>query len=122
MKSYTKDDPPSILSARSLMIYELKITNNINNFPKKYRHNLVDRIINTTVSLMEDIRTAYNGYDKTEKIKYINSAITKCDCLKDILPCILEALHPKISINHWNHLLDELKTQLEKWKGSLIKK
>lgn len=122
MKSYTKDDPPSLLSARSLMTYELKITNNVNNFPKKYRHNLVDGIINTTISLMGDIRFAYNGYDKTEKIKYINSAIAKCDSLKDILPCILEVLHPKTSINYWNHLIDDVETQLEKWKGSLIKK
>lgn len=122
MKSYTKDEPSSLLSARKLLSYELTITSNIDNFPKKFRHNLVDRIINITLDIMGNVRYAYNNFDKSEKLNGINKAISECDLLKDILPCVLDALHPKCSINHWNLLIDDLLKQLENWKGSLMKK
>lgn len=120
VKTYTKDNPPAVLSARKLMTYELKVTASSNNFPKKFRHSIVDKILNTTFELMTCIRAAYEGYDKNNKINYINTAIVKCENVKDILPCVLETLHPQCSINHWNALIDDVEKQLKDWKGSLM--
>lgn len=120
MKSYTKDNPPSLISARKLMTYEMHITSNSNNFPKKFRHSIVDNIMNTTFELMAHIRIAYESYNKDDKINNIDIAIVKCEILKDLLPCILDTLHPKCSVNYWNNLIDDVKKQLKNWKGSLM--
>lgn len=65
MKTYTKDNPPSLLSARKLMTYEMHVTSNSNNFPKKFRHSIVDNILNTTFELMAHIRIALGNQINT---------------------------------------------------------
>lgn len=120
MKSYTRDNPEVILTIRKLMTYELKITGNNNNFPKKYRHNIVDDILHSTYRMLRMTRKAYDEYDKTRKVRYIEEALSECDVIKDVLPCVLEVLHPSCSIDYWNTILDATKKQLSDWRASLM--
>lgn len=120
MKKYTKENPEVILQIRKLMIYEMKVTGNSNNFPKKYRHNIVDDILRSTYRMIRMARKAYDDYDKNHKARYIEEAAAECNVIKDILPCVLEVLHPSCSIDYWNKLLDETLKQLETWKKSLL--
>lgn len=78
MKSYAKDDPDVILAIRKLMTHEMKIMGNSNNFPKKFRHNIVDNILNSTYEMVkkvergelprEKLTKSYNSWKSNAKI------------------------------------------------------
>ena len=64
---------PVQIDAEKLCKHTLIITNTLNNFPKKYRFTLVDRILRITFDIHDDICNANNSYDMAQRVFYIEN-------------------------------------------------
>ena len=101
---------PVQIDAEKLCKHTLIITNNLNNFPKKYRFTLVDRILRITFDIHDDICNANNSYD-----------IASCRKLKFYVRMCNEVLKPKCSISYWDELISGIEKQLLNWRVSTKK-
>lgn len=114
------DKIPVQLDAEKLCVHTLKITNNLNNFPKKYRYTLVDRILKITFDIHDGIIKANNARD-AERINYQSEVITKCATLKFYIRMVHEVLKPECSISYWDKLVDKIESQVRGWQKSTKK-
>ena len=105
------------MDAKKLATHTIKVTNNLNNFPKKYRYNIVDKIINASLLICNYIVEA-NNFNGSTRIAYQTKAIAECEKMKIYIELALNVLHVKCSISYWNRLIDTVETQLKKWRKS----
>lgn len=110
---------PVQIDAEKLCKYTLKITGNLNNFPKKYRFTLVDRILSITFDIHDLICDANNTFDKDERSSMISSSISRCRKLKFYIRMTHEVLKPSCSVMYWDGMVSDIESQLLKWKRSI---
>ena len=63
MRQQEDNNIPVAIDAKKLCFHTVKVTNNLNNFPKKYRFTLVDRIV----------RLSFDIYDAIERVYELNT-------------------------------------------------
>lgn len=110
------DTIPAQLEAEKLCKHTLIITNNINNFPKKYRFTLVDRILSLAFDIHDHVCDANNSYDMKQRIRLIENGISSCRKLKFYIRLCKEVLDPQCSIEYWDGLVSGIEDQLSRWR------
>lgn len=110
------DTIPAQMEAEKLCKHTLIITNNVDNFPKKYRFTLVDRVIRLSFDIHDLICDANNSYDMGERIRCIEKGISACRKLKFYIRLCKDVLKPKCSIEYWDSLVSEIEDQLSRWR------
>lgn len=110
------------IDAEKLVAHTLKITSNLNNFPKKYRFTLVDRLLTLSFDIHDLICDANNTFDMTVRVSLIQEAVSKCRNLKFYIRLCNEVLKPECSILYWNNMVDGIEKQLLNWKAFTKKK
>lgn len=111
---------PVMVSAEKLCCHTLKVTQNLNNFPKKWRFTLVDRLVSCSMDIFDNIQDA-NIFRGEQRIEYINRAISNCRKMKAYLRLVYEVLKPECSIPFWNDMVDDIEKQLTNWRASTKK-
>lgn len=101
--------------AVKLAKHTIKITLNARKFPKKYRHNLIDELIKTTIRLSNAICDA-NTHSGAERLKHIDTAIAECRNVKIGIDIVYDTIHPDCSIGYWNGMAEDIEKQLRNWK------
>lgn len=112
---------PVQIEAEKLCKHTLTVTNNLNNFPKKYRFTLVDRIVRISFDIHDDICDANNSYNMEERVWYIEKAISQCRKMKFYVRLCQEILRPKCSIEYWDQLIAGIEKQLQNWRTATKK-
>lgn len=112
----SKQEIPVLVSAENLCAHTMKICNNINNFPKKWRYTLVDRTINATLDIRQYINEA-NHESGEERVYCIDKSIRSCEDLKFYIKLCHEVLHPQCSIPYWDEMVENIEKQLHNWKS-----
>lgn len=110
------DTIPAQIEAEKLCKHTLIITNNLDNFPTKYRFTLVDRILRISFDIYDLICDANNSYDMGHRIRCIEDGISACRKLKFYIRLCKEVLKPKCSIRYWDGLVSEIEDQLSRWR------
>lgn len=108
---------PVLILADKLCVHTLKVTQNLNNFPKKYRFTLVDKIVACSLNIYGNIVDA-NLNRGQKRIEYQTKAIGNCRKMKYYLKLTYEILKPECSITYWNGMIVEIEKQLTSWKES----
>lgn len=116
----SSDKIPVQHDAEKLCVYTLKITNNLNNFPKKYRYTLVDRILKLTFDIHDGIIKA-NIARGTERIDFQSEIIANCTTLKFYIRMVYEVLKPECSTTYWDKLVDKVESQVRGWQKTTKK-
>lgn len=117
---YTKNETPVMRDSRKLCYYTLRVTQNLNNFPKKYRYTLVDRLISSALDIHDNISDANLSWG-SERIVYQTEAIKSCRKMDFYLQCVYEVLKPKCSIPHWSAMLENIEKQIVNWRAATKK-
>lgn len=108
-----KEECKTIEKAMQLISHTFDITNNINRYPKKLRHSLVDRMQITSFDIYEYLDEA-NGMDlrweKKERINTLFKAVRKCNRLA----FYIKLSHEKGLINiksteYWSKMVTDVK-------------
>lgn len=115
------DTIPVQIDAEKLCKYTLKITGNLNNFPKKYRFTLVDRILAITFDIHDNICDGNNSYNIEERVWILEKAIASCRKLKFYIRMCQEVLKPQCSIPYWDEMVSKIEKQLMNWRISIKK-
>lgn len=112
---------PVQIEAEKLCKHTLTVTSNLNNFPKKYRFTLVDRIVRISFDIHDNICDANNSYNMEERVWYIEKAISQCRKMKFYVRLCQEILRPKCSIEYWDQLIAGIEKQLQNWRTATKK-
>lgn len=107
---------PVQIDAEKLCKHTLRITGNLNNFPKKYRFTLVDRVVSITFDVHDLICDANNTFDLESRENYISRAVSSCRKLKFYIRMCYEILNPKCSVEYWDQMVSGIERQLLNWK------
>lgn len=115
-----ENDLKVIVKAKELAVHSFKLTSNINRYPKKYRHSLVDRIQNKSLDIYETLFEANrinNVTHKKERCETITRAITLCDELLFYieLSMNLELLSAS-SAEYWSKMVTDVKYMSLAWR------
>ena len=101
-------------------MHSFKLTSNINRYPKKYRHSLVDRIQIKSLDIYETLFEANrinNVTHKRERCETITRAITLCD---EMLFCIELSMNPELlnasSAEYWSKMVTDVKYMSLAWR------
>ena len=110
-----------IVKAKELAVHSFKLTSNINRYPKKYRHSLVDRIQVKSLDVYETLLEANridNRTRKWERCETITRAITFCDELMFYveLSMSLELLTGR-SAAYWSKMVQDVKYMSIAWRS-----
>ena len=116
------NDLKVIIKAKELMKHTYILTSNINRYPKKYRHSLVDRIQNKSMDIYEFLLEANrtnNATDKRLRCETITKAITCCDELLTYIELSMELklLNDKSSA-YWSKMVTDVKCMSIAWRTS----
>ena len=111
---------PVMVDAEKLVAHTLKVTQNLNNFPKKYRFTLVDKIVSLAMNIYDNISDA-NLSRNGKRIEHQEEAIKSCRKLKFYLQQTYDILHPQCSIPYWSDMVRKIQDQLINWKASTEK-
>ena len=109
-----------IVKAKELALHTFKLTSNVNRYPKKYRHSLVDRMQNKSLDLYETLFEANrinNVTNKRERLEMITKAIMYCDEILFLieLSMNLELLNDK-STSYWSKMVSDVKYMAIAWR------
>ena len=109
-----------IVKAKELMKYTYTLTSNVNRYPKKFRHSLVDRMQNIGMDIYELLLEANRINNKTEKwlrCETITRAIMCCDKLLTYIELSMELnlLNPK-SAEYWSKMVSDVKFMSIAWR------
>lgn len=115
-----ENDLKVIVKAKELAVHSFKLTSNINRYPKKYRHSLVDRIQIKSLDIYEILFEANrinNVTHKRERCETITKAITLCDELLFYieLSMNLELLSAS-SAEYWSKMVTDVKYMSLAWR------
>ena len=109
-----------IVKAKELAVHSFKLTSNINRYPKKYRHSLVDKIQIKSLEIYEALTEAnriHNATAKNARCETITKAITYCDELLFFieLSMNLELLNGA-SAGYWSKMVSDVKYMSIAWR------
>lgn len=109
-----------IVKAKELATHSFKLTSNVNRYPKKYRHSLVDKIQIKSLEIYEMLFEANrinNITDKKLRCETITKAITYCDELLFFieLSMNLNILNDK-SAEYWSKMVSDVKYMSIAWR------
>lgn len=119
--SKEKDDELLVIKkAKQLAVHTIKITGNINHYPKKYRYALVDKMQNRCLeiymNLHEANRTDIMAY-KRHRSELQTRAITYCDQLNFFIELSKElGFISEGSMEHWSKMVKEVKALAIGWR------
>lgn len=119
-RSNNKEEPPILRDARKLCYHTLRVTQNLNNFPRKYRYSLVDRLITSSFDIRNNLKDA-NESRGEKRIAYQTQALRHCDKMKFYLQCTYEVLKPECSIPYWDEMISDIEEQAKKWRAATWK-
>lgn len=111
-----------IVKAKELAVHTFKLTSNVNRYPKKYRHSLVDKMqvksLDIYTTLFEANRIN-NQTHKRSRLEMITKGITYCDELLFFieLSMNLELLTDK-STAYWSGMVSDVKHMALAWRKS----
>ena len=109
-----------IVKAKELAIHSFKLTSNINRYPKKYRHSLVDRIQIKSLEIYEKLLEANrtnNVSNKNLRCETITRAITLCDELLFYIEISMNLnLLTDGSAAYWSKLVSDVKYMSIAWR------
>ena len=115
-----------IQKAKALALHSFKITSNINHYPKKYRHSLVDRIQIRSLDIYDALREANNISNKThcaERCKEITKSISYCEHLMFYIELSMNIhLISAESAQHWTSMVKDIKYMSLAWRTSELSK
>lgn len=116
----TEKELKVIIKAKELAKHTFTLTINVNRYPKKYRHSLVDRMqlksIDIYTELFEANRTS-NITDKQERLKKISNAITYCDELLFFIELSMNlGLLTDGSMAYWTEMVCDVKYMAIAWR------
>lgn len=111
-----------IIKAKELMKHTYILTSNINRYPKKYRHSLVDRLQIKSMDIYEILFEANrinNVTDKRLRCETITKAITCCDELLAYIELSMDLflLNDK-SAEYWSKMVTDVKRMSIAWRTS----
>lgn len=111
-----------IVKAKELMKHTYTLTSNINRYPKKYRHSLVDRMQIICMDIYEYLLEANrisNLTDKRSRCETITKAIAGCDKLLTYieLSMALNLLNSQ-SADYWSKMVSDVKHMAIAWRTS----
>ena len=115
-----ENDLKVIVKAKELAVYTFKLTSNVNRYPKKFRHSLVDRIQIRSMDIYETLLEANrinNVTHKRERCEMITRAVTFCDALLFYieLSMNMELLNDK-SAQYWSKMVQDVKYMSIAWR------
>lgn len=109
-----------IVKAKDLAVHSFKLTSNINRYPKKYRHSLVDKIQIKSLEIYEALFEANRINNKTDKrlrCETITKAITYCDELMFFIELSMNlSLLSGGSASYWTKLASDVKHMAIAWR------
>lgn len=116
----TEKELKVIIKAKELAKHTFTLTSNVNRYPKKFRHSLVDRMqlksIDIYTELFEANRTS-NITDKEARIKKISNAITYCDELLFFIELSMNlGLLTDSSTAYWTEMVCDVKYMAIAWR------
>lgn len=115
-----ENDLKVIVKAKELAIHSFKLTSNINRYPKKYRHSLVDRIQLKSIDIYDTLLEANrinNLTNKALRCEKITKAITYCDQLLFYIELSMELTNQtKDSIQYWSKMVTDVKYMAIAWR------
>lgn len=109
-----------IVKAKELAAHSFRLTSNVNRYPKKYRHSLVDKIQIKSLEIYEVLLEANRINNKTSKYQrceMITKGITYCDELMFYieLSMKLEILNGS-SAEYWSKMVSDVKHMAIAWR------
>ena len=115
-----ENDLKVIVKAKELAVHSFKLTSNINRYPKKYRHSLVDRIQIKSLDIYETLFEANrinNVTHKRERCDTITRAITICDELLFYIELSMNlGLLSANSAEYWSKMVTDVKYMSLAWR------
>ena len=109
-----------IVKAKELAIHSFKLTSNINRYPKKYRHSLVDKIQIKSLEIYETLYEANrinNVTNKHLRCETITKAITYCDELLFYIELSMNlTLLNDNSAAYWSKMVSDVKYMAIAWR------
>lgn len=123
-----------IVKAKELAVHSFKLTSNINRYPKKYRHSLVDKIqvkaLDIYTTLFEANRIN-NVTHKRERLEMITKGITYCDELLFFIELSMnlgllanktdkenDEPKPSKTAGYWSKMVSDVKHMALAWRTS----
>lgn len=108
-----------IVKAEELADYTLEITSNCNNFPKKYRFTLVDKMVTKSFNIYECLFEANRTRiaNKVQRYDLQTKAITYCEELQFYIKLALKRniITPKRA-EYWSALVSDVKYMTLAWR------
>ena len=109
-----------IVKAKELAVHSFKLTSNINRYPKKYRHSLVDKIQIKSLEIYEALLEANrinNATYKNARCETITKAITFCDELLFYIELSMNInLLTDGSAAYWTKMVSDVKHMAIAWR------
>lgn len=123
-----------IIKAKELAVHTFKLTSNVNRYPKKYRHSLVDKMqvksLDIYTALFEANRIS-NQTHKRLRLEMITQGITYCDELLFFIELSMnigllskqtnnqdEDPQPNKTAEYWSKMVSDVKHMALAWRKS----
>ena len=111
-----------IVKAKELAVHTFKLTSNVNRYPKKYRHSLVDRMQNKALDIYTTLFEANrisNQTHKRSRLEMITQGITYCDELLFFIELSMNlGLLTDKSTAYWSKTVSDIKHMALAWRKS----
>lgn len=109
-----------IVKAKELAVHTFKLTSNVNRYPKKYRHSLVDKMqvksLDIYTTLFEANRIN-NVTHKNARLEMITKAIAYCDELLFFIELSMNiGLLTDKSTAYWSKIVSDVKYMAIAWR------
>lgn len=115
-----ENDLKVIVKAKELAVHTFKLTSNVNRYPKKYRHSLVDKIQTKSLEIFETLFEANRINNKTrkqERCETITKAITFSDELLFYIELSMNlGLLNDNSAAYWSKMVQDVKYMAIAWR------
>ena len=115
-----ENDFKIIIKAKELAVHSFKLTSNINRYPKKYRHSLVDKIQVKSLDIYDTLLEANsinNATRRAQRCETITRAITYCNQMLFYIELSMNLqLLSNGSAEYWSKLVSDVKHMAIAWR------
>lgn len=115
-----ENDFKIIIKAKELAVHSFKLTSNINRYPKKYRHSLVDKIQIKSLDIYDTLLEANsinNATRRAQRCETITRAITYCNQMLFYIELSMNLqLLSNGSAEYWSKLVSDVKHMAIAWR------